>query len=119
MERRRRRSNAQSVIESSVGDLDEMVDDGDALLELHRVDELGSAESFRPLLLVVVGVDSDNSSSVSRDGTLDDGESDSSESEDSDGVSRLNVGGLGTAATTFVSRRRAKSEVRLTQLRNR
>ena len=75
------------MIESSVGNLDEVLNDRDAFLQLHWIDELGRAESLSPLLLAVVGVDTDHSRSVSRDGSLNDGESNSSESKDGDSLS--------------------------------
>lgn len=86
--------NSQSVVKSSVSHLNELLDNR-LSLELHGVDEVGGAHLASPSLLAIVGVDSDDLRRLASDGSLNNGESDSSESEDGGGLAGLDVGGLG------------------------
>lgn len=87
--------SSQSVIKSSVRDINQVLNDRLALGELERVHELGRAKLLRPRLLPVVRVDGDDARRLARDGALDDGESDGAEAEDGDGLTLLDVRGLG------------------------
>lgn len=84
------------MIESSIGNLDQVVDNGSSLRQFHGVNKLGGTEFLGPGFLVVVGVDSDDSRSVSGDSSLNDSKSNGSKSEDGDSLSLLDVGSLGS-----------------------
>jgi hypothetical protein len=108
--------DVQGIIEASISDLDEVVDDAHSLLELHRVNKLRRTKLLSPLLLAVVRVDGDDARSLATDGSLDHSESDGSESEDGDCLSFLYVRRLGPALKS-AKRREGEKRAR-TLLRN-
>lgn len=73
----------ECVVAAAVSHLDELL--LDALgAELGGVDEVGGAELLGPLLLGVVHVDNDDLAGLVLDSTLDDGQTDTAGTEDSD-----------------------------------
>jgi hypothetical protein len=84
-------SAVESVVESTVGDLNKVV--LDRLSNLGGVNELGSTELLGPLLLSIVDIDDNDASGSVLNSSLDDGQSDTSGSEDGNGRALLNVGG--------------------------
>lgn len=89
----------ESVVETAVGDLDEMGDDV-LVTEFGGVDEFGGAKLLGPLFLLVVGVDGDDSGSASVDGTGDDGETDTADTEDGDVGTLFDIGSVGGSTPT-------------------
>jgi hypothetical protein len=80
----------ECVVAAAVGHLDELL--LDALgAELGGVDEVSGTELLRPLLLGVVYVDNDDLAGLVLDSTLDDGQTDTASTEDSDVGALLNT----------------------------
>lgn len=84
-------SAVECVIASTVCHLDELIDNGLAFRKLGGVDEVGSAELVRPLLLGRVDIDDDNLAGLLGDGALDDAETDASSAEDGNVAALLYV----------------------------
>lgn len=72
-------------VESSVGDLDEVLGDRLSLGKVERVNELGRSELEGNLLLLGVGVDRDDPRRLLDLRSLEESESDATGSEDGDG----------------------------------
>jgi len=83
----------EGVVATAVGHFDELVDDGLALGQLGRVDEVGGAELLGPLLLARVDVNDDDLAGLLGDGTLDDAEADATGAKDGNVATLLTVGG--------------------------
>ena len=69
-------------IRTSVGHLDDLVDDRSTLGELGRVDEIRGAEFEGEVLFPAVGIDGDDLAAVLGSGALQDGQSDTSDTKD-------------------------------------
>lgn len=65
-------SAVEGVIAATIRHLNQLLLDALALGQLQRVDEVGSTELLRPLLLAVVNIDDDDLACTLLDGTLDD-----------------------------------------------
>ncbi|GAO47486.1 hypothetical protein G7K_1692-t1 [Saitoella complicata NRRL Y-17804] len=76
-------SAVEGVVTSTISHLDQFVNDG-LVTQLGRVNEVSGTELLGPLLLVVVGVNSDDAASALGNSTLDNGKTDTSNSENSD-----------------------------------
>lgn len=76
-------SAVKGEVESSVGDLDEVVLDL-LVAKFGRVDKLGRSKAERELLLAVVGIDRDDPLGLLCLRALEDGETDAADTEDSD-----------------------------------
>ena len=85
-------SAVESVVETAIGHVHQPRLDCLAILEvLSRVDEVGSTELSRPLLLRVVHVDDDDLTCFVLDSTLDDTETNAASTKDSDSGTLLNT----------------------------
>lgn len=85
-------SAVESVVETAIGHVHQPRLDRLALLQvLGRVDEVGSTELGRPLLLRLVHVDDDDLASFVLDRTLDDTQANAASAEDSDSGALLNT----------------------------
>lgn len=89
-------SAVKGEVESSVGDLDEVVLDL-LVAKFGRVDKLGRSKLERELLLAVVGVDRDDPLGLLCLRALEDGETDAADTEDSD-VGFRDSGRLGSGS---------------------
>lgn len=74
------------VVESSVGNIDEMVGDGLALRKVSRIDELHfvPSELLGPGFLVGIGVDCDDTGGPNHPSRVDDAEADAATAKDCD-----------------------------------
>ena len=82
----------KGVVTASVGQLEELVDNGLTLGQLGGVHKVGSTELSGPLLLGRVDVDDDDLAGALGDGTLDDAQADAASAEDGNVAARLYVG---------------------------
>ena len=79
-------SGIESEVESSIGDINEVLSDSLSLGNVgERVDELSGSELESDLLLRRVGVDGDDSSGLLGLSSLEESETDATSSEDGDG----------------------------------
>lgn len=84
-------SAVECVIATTVGHLDKLLLDGLTILQFHGVDKVGGTEFLCPVLLAVVDVHDDNLAGAVLDTTLDDGETNTSGTEDGDVAALLNT----------------------------
>lgn len=88
----------KGVVATTVGQLDQLVDNRLALGEGARVDKVSGAELARPLLLAVVDIDSDDLGGAVGNSTLDNAEADAAGAEDGNSTALLDVGRDGGGA---------------------
>lgn len=72
----------KSKVRTAIGHLDNLVDDGRALGQLGRVDEIGGSKLEREVLFTRVCIDGDDLAAVLGPGTLEDGETDTADTKD-------------------------------------
>ena len=72
----------KSEIRSSIGHLDNLVDNGGTLGEFGRVDEIRRSEFEGEVFFPIVCIDCDYFGAVFSSGALEDGETDTADSED-------------------------------------
>lgn len=82
----------EGVVTTTVSHLDELVDDRSTLGQLGRVDEVRGAELLGPLLLARVHIDNDDLAGSLLKSTLDDRQTNTPSTEDSDIAALLDVG---------------------------
>ena len=95
-------SAVESVVATTVSHLNELLLDG-LVLELHRVDEVGSTELLGPFLLAVVDIDDDDLRRTVLDATLDDRKTDTAGTEDGNVGALLNTSLAGSNDSSTVT----------------
>jgi hypothetical protein len=78
-------SAVESVVETTVGNLDEVILDLRALGELRGVNKIGSTELASPGLLVGIGIDGDDAGRLNELGSGDHTKTNCTATEDSNG----------------------------------